>query len=143
MVATCVGYSTASTLGGTFGAESLGTSAVWAVAGLVGGPLLGWAGWTVRRGQGNVRMVAGAVIPMVLLGEGLWFALILHYWADAASFLAVGALLTAVLTGYLAQARVSRYWQCAVFAPMGGFVFYLLLEGILDRVIGSVSVFIG
>ncbi|SEC25062.1 hypothetical protein SAMN05216489_00260 [Streptomyces sp. 3213] len=53
MLATCGGYYAASTLGGTFGAGGLGTAAVWSVAGLAGGPLLGWAGWTLRRGRGT------------------------------------------------------------------------------------------
>lgn len=57
MLATCGGYYAASTLGDTFGAGGLGTAVVWSMAGLAGGPLLGWAGWTVRRGRGNVRAV--------------------------------------------------------------------------------------
>ncbi|MGY4921293.1 DUF6518 family protein [Streptomyces sp. 900105755] len=138
MLATCGGYYTASTLGGTFGSGGLGTAAVWSMAGLAGGPLLGWAGWTVRRGQGDIRAVAGAVIPMVVLGEGLWFGLALHYWDDAAVFLAVGALLTAFPTAYLARARVRRYWLCAVLAPVGAVVFHLAEKGILNGLLGSV-----
>ncbi len=69
MLATCVGYYTASTLGDTFGAGGLGSAAVWSVAGLAGGPLLAWAGWTVRRGPEGVRPVAGAVVAMVVLGR--------------------------------------------------------------------------
>ncbi|MFF4114205.1 DUF6518 family protein [Streptomyces sp. NPDC001714] len=138
MLATCGGYYTASTLGGTFGSGGLGTAAVWSVAGLAGGPLLGWAGWTVRRGQGDLRAVAGAVITMVVLGEGLWFGLVLHYWGDATVFLTVGALLTALLTAYLARAGVYRYWLCPVLAPVGGLVFHLAEKGILDGLLGSV-----
>lgn len=80
MLATCCGYYTASALGDTFGSGGLGTAAVWSVAGLAGGPLLGWAGWTVRRARGDLRAVAGAVIAMVVLGEGLWLGLGLRYW---------------------------------------------------------------
>lgn len=138
MLATCGGYYTASTLGGTFGSGGLGTAAVWSLAGLAGGPLLGWAGWTVRRGQGDLRPVAGAVITMVVLGEGLWLGLDLRYWTDAAVFLAVGALLTALLTAYLARAGAHRYWLCPVLAPVGGLVFYLAEKGILDGLLGSV-----
>ncbi|MGW1618490.1 DUF6518 family protein [Streptomyces sp. NPDC002172] len=138
MLATCVGYYTASTLGGTFGSGGLGTAAVWSVAGLAGGPLPGWAGWTVRRGLGDVRAVAGAVITMVVLGEGLWFGLGLRYRDDAAVFLTVGALLTALLTAYLARAGVYRYWLCPVLAPVGGLVFYLAEKGILNGLLGSV-----
>ncbi|WP_033328978.1 DUF6518 family protein [Streptomyces yerevanensis] len=138
MLATCGGYYAASTLGDTFGAGGLGTAVVWSMAGLAGGPLLGWAGWTVRRGRGDVRAVAGAVIAMVTLGEALWLGLALHYWGEAAVFMAVGALLTALLTIYLARAGVQRYWLCAALAPVGGLAFYLAEEGILDGLLGSV-----
>lgn len=138
MLATCAGYYAASTLGGTFGAGGLGTAAVWSVAGLAGGPLLGWAGWTLRRGRGDVRAVAGAVVATVVLGEALWLALALHYWGEAVVFLAAGALLTALLTVYLARAGVRRYWLCAVLAPVGGLAFYLAEQGILGALLGSV-----
>jgi hypothetical protein len=138
MLATCGGYYTASALGDTFGAGGFGTAAVWSVAGLAGGPLLGWAGWTVRRGPENVRPVAGAVVAMVVLGEAFWLGLALHYWGEAAAFLAVGALLVAFLTVYLARAGVRRYWLCVVLAPVGGLVFYLAEKGILDGLLGSV-----
>ena len=138
MLATCVGYYTASTLGDTFGAAGLGTAAVWSVAGLAGGPLLGWAGWTVRRGPESVRPVAGAVVATVVLGEALWLGLTLRYWGEAAAFLVVGALLIALLTNYLARARVHRYWLCPVLAPVGGLAFYLAEKGILDGLLGSV-----
>jgi hypothetical protein len=138
MLATCGGYYTASALGGTFGAGGLGTAAVWSVAGLAGGPLLGWAGWAVRRGRESVRPVAGAVVAAVVLGEALWLGLTLQYWGEAAVFLAVGALLAAFLTGYLARAGVRRYWLCAVLAPVGGLAFHLAEKGILDGLLGSV-----
>lgn len=138
MLATCVGYYTASTLGDTFGAGGLGTAAVWSVAGLAGGPLLAWAGWTVRRGPERVRPVAGAVVAMVVLGEALWLGLTLHYWAEAVAFLAIGTGLVAFLTGYLARAGVRRAWLCAVLAPVGGLIFYAAEKGILDGLLGSV-----
>ncbi|MFF3030806.1 DUF6518 family protein [Streptomyces rubiginosohelvolus] len=136
MLATCCGYYTASALGGTFGSGGLGTAAVWAVAGLAGGPLLGWAGWTVRRARGDLRAVAGAVIAMVVLGEGLWLGLALRYWETAVVFLTVGALLAALLTAYLARTGAHRYWLCALLAPVGGFAFYLAEKTILDGLIG-------
>ncbi|MEV5958000.1 DUF6518 family protein [Streptomyces sp. NPDC051987] len=138
MLATCGGYYTASALGGTFGSGGLGGAAVWSLAGLAGGPLLGWAGWTVRRGRGDLRAVAGAVTPMVVLGEGLWLGLGLAYWKDAAVFLSAGALLTALLTVFLARAGTHRYWLCAVLAPAGGLLFYLAEKGILNGLLGSV-----
>jgi hypothetical protein len=138
MLATCGGYYAASALGDTFGTGGLGTAAVWSVAGLAGGPLLAWAVWTVRRGRGDLRAVAGAAIPMVVLGEASWLGLTLRYWAQAAVFLAVGALLTALLTVYLARAGVRRYWLCAVLAPVGGLAFYLAEAGILNGLLGSV-----
>ncbi|MFH8725087.1 DUF6518 family protein [Streptomyces termitum] len=136
MLTTCCGYYAASALGDTFGAGGLGTAAVWAAAGLAGGPLLGWAGWTVRRGRGDLRAVAGAVIAMVVLGEGLWLGLALRYWETAFVFLAAGVLLAALLTVYLARAGVRRYWLCAALAPVGGLVFYLVEKGILNSLIG-------
>ncbi|MFJ5775195.1 DUF6518 family protein [Streptomyces sp. NPDC093094] len=135
MVLTCAGYYTASAQGGTFGAGGLGTAAVWTAAGLAGGPLLGWAGWAVRRGPMSARPVAGAVVAMILLGEGLWLGPTLHYWGEATVFLAAGALLTAFLTVFLARAGVPRYWLCAVLAPVGGLLFHLaeklVLAGLL------------
>ncbi|MFD5554775.1 DUF6518 family protein [Streptomyces sp. NPDC127068] len=138
MLTTCGGYYAASTLGDTFGSGALGTAAVWSVAGLVGGPILGWAGWTVRRGRGDLRPVAGAVIAMVVLGEGCWLGLALNYWGEAVAFLTVGVLLTALLTVYLARAGVRRYWLCAVLAPVGGLVFYLAEKAILNGLLESV-----
>lgn len=75
---------------------------------------------------------------MVTLGEALWLGMALHYWGEAAVFMAVGALLTALLTIYLARAGVQRYWLCAVLAPVGGLAFYLAEKGILDGLLGSV-----
>ncbi|MFI2211654.1 DUF6518 family protein [Streptomyces sp. NPDC020141] len=138
MLATCGGYYAASALGGTFGSGGLGTAAVWSVAGLIGGPLLGWAGWTVRRGRDDLRPMAGAVIAMVVLGEGGWLGLGLHYWGEAVAFLTVGALLTALLTVYLARAGVHRYWLCAALAPVGGLLFYLAEKAVLNGLLGSV-----
>ncbi|MFE3151675.1 MULTISPECIES: DUF6518 family protein [unclassified Streptomyces] len=137
MLATCCGYYTASALGDTFGTGGLGTAAVWSVAGLTGGPLLGWAGWTVRRARGDLRAVAGAVVAMVVLGEGLWLGLALRYWETAVVFLTAGALLAALLTVYLARTGARRYWLCAVLAPVGGLVFYLAEKSILNNLIGS------
>ncbi|GGZ15232.1 hypothetical protein GCM10010387_04420 [Streptomyces inusitatus] len=137
MLATCGGYYTASALGDTFGSGGLGTAAVWSVAGLIGGPLLGWAGWTVRRGRGDLRPAAGAVIAMVVLGEGGWLGLGLRYWGEAVAFLTAGALLTALLTVYLARTGAHRYWLCAVLAPVGGLVFYLAEKTILNGLLGS------
>ncbi|KAB1976638.1 DUF6518 family protein [Streptomyces triticiradicis] len=138
MLATCCGYYAASALGGTFGSGGLETAAVWSVAGLIGGPLLGWAGWTVRRARGDARAVAGAVITTVVLGEGLWLGLGLHYWGEAVVFLTVGVLLTALVTVYLARTGARRYWLCPMLAPVGGLVFYLAEKTVLNGLLGSV-----
>lgn len=137
MLATCCGYYTASALGDTFGAGGLGTAAVWGAAGLAGGPLLGWAGWTVRRGQGDLRAVAGAVIAMVVPAEGLWLGLTLRYWGEAAVFLPVGALLTALLTVCLARAGVRRFWLCPLLTPAGAFVLHLAELYVLDALLSG------
>ncbi|MDX2644930.1 hypothetical protein PV341_15435 [Streptomyces sp. PA03-1a] len=81
---------------------------------------------------GGPRM-AGAVIAMVVPGEGLWLGLALHYWGELAVFLAVGALLTGLLTVYLARAGVRRYWLCAALAPVGAAVFHLAV--VLDALL--------
>lgn len=133
MLATCAGYYLTAGVG-----DTAGTAAVWSVAGLAGGPLLGWAGWTVRHGRGTARATAGAAIAMVVLGEGLWLGLTLRYWGEAAVYLAVGALLTAALTVFLARAGVCRFWLCAVLAPLFAGAFYLAELLVLDRLIGSV-----
>jgi hypothetical protein len=75
---------------------------------------------------------------MVVLGEGLWLGLTLRYRGEAAVYLAVGALLTAALTVFLARAGVRRFWLCAVLAPLFAGAFYLAELLVLDRLIGSV-----
>ncbi|MGW0078223.1 DUF6518 family protein [Streptomyces cellulosae] len=67
MLATCAGYYLTAGAG-----DTLGTAVVWSAAGLAGGPLLGWGGWTVRHGQGDRRAVAGAAVTMVVLGGCGW-----------------------------------------------------------------------
>ncbi|WP_395758755.1 DUF6518 family protein [Streptomyces althioticus] len=132
MLATCAGYYLTAGVG-----DTLGTAVVWSAAGLAGGPLLGWGGWTVRHGRGDARAAAGAAVTMVVLGEGLWLGLTLHYWGEAAVYLAVGALLTAGLSLYLVRAGVRRWWLCAVLAPLFAGVFYLAELFVLDRLIGA------
>ncbi|MFF7212943.1 hypothetical protein ACFZAU_20775 [Streptomyces sp. NPDC008238] len=96
---------------------------------------MGWAGWTARHGRGDVRAVAGAVIGTVVPGEGLWLGLTLHYWGEATVFLAVGALLTALLTVCLARAGVRRYWLCAALTPVGALLFHLAELWVLDALL--------
>ncbi|MET9876944.1 hypothetical protein ABZZ36_20275 [Actinacidiphila glaucinigra] len=69
--------------------------------------------------------MAGAVIAMVVPGEGLWLGLSLHYWGEAAGFLAGGAVPAALLTVYPARAGVRRHWLCAVLTPVGALLFHL------------------
>ncbi|MDX2706424.1 hypothetical protein PV350_26750 [Streptomyces sp. PA03-6a] len=52
-----------------------------------------------------------------------------------AVFLAVGALLTVLLTVYLARAGVRRYWLCAALAPVGAAVFHLAELFVLDALL--------
>ncbi|MGV9951623.1 hypothetical protein ACWDU0_06920 [Streptomyces cellulosae] len=101
------------------------------------GLLLGWATYTLYGTQGDRRAVAGAAVTMVVLGEGLWLGVKLHYWGEATVFLAVGALLTAGLSAYLARAGVRRWWLCAVLAPLFAGAFYLAEFFVLDRLIGA------
>ncbi|MFF0107640.1 hypothetical protein [Streptomyces hirsutus] len=91
----------------------------------------------MRRGRGDVRAAVGAVIAMVVLGEGLWLGLELGYWTEAAVFLAAGALLTAFLTLRLSRAREPRFWLCAVLAPVCGVAFYVAEKLVLDSLIGA------
>ncbi len=56
---------------------------------------------------------------------------------EAVVFLAVGALLTALLTVHLARAGERRFWWCAVLAPVFAVAFYLAELFVLDGLIGS------
>lgn len=68
----------------------------WASGGLLGGPVLGLAGFWWRNGRDTLAMVATAVLGATFIAEGIYLLRILAYdigWA----FVAVGVVLTLVL----------------------------------------------
>ncbi|NIZ91484.1 DUF6518 family protein, partial [Kineococcus rubinsiae] len=71
----------------------------WAVAGVVGGPVLGAAGWCWRRARSLRWAVSGAaLLGGVFLAEGaVGYGIYLRSTADAFLFCALGVLLVAVL----------------------------------------------
>ncbi|MCI2237905.1 DUF6518 family protein [Paenibacillus sp. TRM 82003] len=72
---------------------------LWAVSGVVGGPVLGVAGWCWRR-VGSLRWAAlgAALLGGVFLAEGaVGYGIYLRYTADAVLFCTLGLLLVVVL----------------------------------------------
>jgi len=91
------GYYTVSALRG-FGVHPA-TVAMWAAAGVLGGPVLGMAGWCWRRGRSVRTAAAGAaLLGGVFLAEGLvTYGISLQDTGDAVVFCVLGAGLVAVL----------------------------------------------
>lgn len=136
MIATCLGYYATSSMNGTFGSGGIPTALVWAAAGVVGGPLLGAAGWAVRRETGPRRHLGAALTGAVVAGEGLYLGLELSYWGEAAAFLGLGAVLTVVLTWYRARETGPRPWLPLVLMPACAVAYYGLEAGVLNTLLG-------
>lgn len=83
------------------------TVAVWAGAGVLGGPVLGAAGWCWRRVRSlRVAAAGAALLGGVFLAEGVvTYGVHLRHTADAVVFCALGALLVVVLGAAAASAR--------------------------------------
>jgi hypothetical protein len=81
----------------------------WVVCAVIGGPILGIAGWAWRRDTTGRGAVGAAVLPAAFIGEGLvsygWY---LGYTSSAALFVAIGIVCVAVL-----GARPRRYASMA------------------------------
>ncbi|MEU6343590.1 hypothetical protein ABZ883_21920 [Streptomyces sp. NPDC046977] len=115
MITTCAGYYATSSLNGTFGSGGIPTALVWAAAGTVGGR------WWARR--------AGPY-------EGLYLGLELGYWGEAAAFLGLGAVLTAVLTWYRARQTGPHSWLPVPLMPAVAAAYFGLEAGVLDALPG-------
>jgi hypothetical protein len=119
------GYYVAAELRG-FG---VGTAAVamWVVAGVVGGPLFGWAGRQWRTGEGRWRGVGAALLVGCWLAEALvTYGLVLRYGDDAVVFAGIGVLLAVVLSRQGRQGRALLRWTPAALAA--GVVGFLVLQ---------------
>ncbi|MGQ7297888.1 DUF6518 family protein [Quadrisphaera sp. KR29] len=83
---------------------------LWAATALLGGPVLGAAGWWWRRAR-SLRLAAlgAALLGGVFLAEGaVTYGYYLGYVGDAVVFCALGALLVAALGATGAVARTAR-----------------------------------
>ncbi|TNM69661.1 hypothetical protein FHN55_02625 [Streptomyces sp. NP160] len=83
---------------------------LWAGTGVLGGPVLGLAGWAWRRAA-SLRLAAlgAALLGGVFLAEGaVTYAYYLGYVGDAVVFCTLGALLVAVLGATAGAARSAR-----------------------------------
>uniref|UniRef100_UPI001E30791F DUF6518 family protein n=1 Tax=Cellulomonas hominis TaxID=156981 RepID=UPI001E30791F len=107
-------YLVADLRGFAVGASSV---AVWVVAGVVGGPVFGWAGRLWRTGTGRWRGLDPALLVGCWLAEAVvTYAVALRYWGDAAVFTAVAALLVPALGRVGAQTRDLLRWLPAAAA---------------------------
>lgn len=88
-------YLVADLRGFAVGAASV---AVWVVAGVVGGPVFGWAGRLWRTAAGPWRGLGPALLAGCWLAEAVvTYAVMLRYGDDAAVFAVVAALLVVLL----------------------------------------------
>ncbi|WP_432544099.1 DUF6518 family protein [Kineococcus sp. SYSU DK002] len=101
------GYYATSALRG-FGVNPA-TVALWAGTGLLGGPVLGLAGWWWRRAASRrVAALGAALLGGVFLAEGaVTYGYYLRYTGDAVVFCVLGAALVAVLGATAPAARVA------------------------------------
>jgi Family of unknown function (DUF6518) len=82
----------------------------WTLAGLVGGPVFGWAGWCWRRRGGELGALAGALLPAAFLSEGVvTFGMVNHAWAVTWLFAAIAAA-TAFAIGRRVGWRATLSW---------------------------------
>lgn len=104
-----VGYYVVSDARG-FGVH-LPTVGVWLVAGVLGGAVVGWAGWSWRVADGRLRGLGPALLVAAWLCEGVVvFGVVLGYPDSAAVSVIVGLLLAAVL-----GRRDRQYMRLAVW----------------------------
>ncbi|WP_129338125.1 DUF6518 family protein [Cellulomonas endophytica] len=85
------------------------TVAMWAATGLLGGPVLGAAGWCWRRPRSlRVAALGPALLGGVFLAEGaVTYGFYLGYAADAVVFCVLGAVVVAVLGATTPVARAA------------------------------------
>ena len=118
MIATCTGYYALAAARGLFGASGIPSAAVWVLAGIIGGPILAWSGWSTRRAIGLQRHLGVAVVGMAITGEGLWLGVVLHYWPTAIAFLTAGTIITLALTIYRYSMTGPHAWQPLIYLPV-------------------------
>ncbi len=80
---------------------------MWAATGVLGGPVLGVAGWCWRRARSlRVAALGAALLGGVFLAEGaVTYGVYLRYTGDAVVFCVLGAVLVAVLGAAASAAR--------------------------------------
>jgi Family of unknown function (DUF6518) len=98
----------------------------WCACGLVGGPLLGIAGYQWRHGRGHYRALSVAVAAGAFLAEGLWvYVHQNHYYDSALLWFAIAAAILLVLPARRHGWASATAWL-AVTVPLG-----LVAEAIL------------
>lgn len=105
--------------------------AVWAVSGVVGGPVFGWAGRLWRTAEGRWRGLGPALFAACWLAEAVvTYAVVLRYWGDAAVFAGVAAVLVVLLGRVGGQTRaVLRWLPAAALVGAAGFTVVRLALG--------------
>ena len=129
----CVGqvagyYLVADLRGFGVGASSV---AVWAVSGVVGGPVFGWAGRLWRTAAGRWRGLGPALLAGCWLAEAVvTYAVALRSWGDAAVFAVVAALLVPLLgrVGGQTRAVLHRLPAAALVGAAGFAAVHLALS---------------
>lgn len=103
------------------------TVAEWLAAGVVGGAVLGVAGWSWRHGAGRWRGAGAALLVAVWLTEALvLFGAVLRYWDSAAVSAVVGLGLLAGLGAHDRQwGAVLRWLAPALVSGTAGFLVLL------------------
>jgi hypothetical protein len=129
----CVGevagyYATAQLRGFPVGAAGI---TLWAVAGLLGGPVFGWAGRLQRVATGRLRGLGAGLLVGCFLAEALvTYLVVLRHVGDAALFAAVAAVLAVVLGRAGRQTRAVLAWSAAAaLAGAAGFAALHLVVG--------------
>ncbi|MDT0164081.1 DUF6518 family protein [Actinotalea sp. AC32] len=108
-VAQVLGYYLVADLRG-FGVSST-FLVIWAVAGMLGGPLFGWAGRAWRTATGHVRGLGPALLVGSWVSEAVvTYLVVLRYGGEAAVFGGVAAVLTVVLGVVGRQLRPLLMW---------------------------------
>jgi MFS family permease len=101
----------------------------WCACGIVGGPLLGAAGYHWRHGRRPYRALAVAVAAGVFIAEGLWvYVHQTQYYGTAAVWFAIAAAILLVLPARQRAWAPAAAWL-AVTVPLG-----LVAEAILTLV---------
>jgi Family of unknown function (DUF6518) len=108
-----VGYYATSELRGF--STGVAIVAFWTLCAVVGGPLFGASGRLWRTGGQASRGLGASILAAAFLAEGTWQYLhVLHYYATAALWIAIGMLIAITMTDGMRQ----RHWL-AVTVTLG------------------------